>query len=189
MRSEKRTFQREAFQRWLSVAQILCMIVGAALWGFVRNYHFLGELTTAQFAWKFLALGISSWICISCMQLVRYLLFKRQPDVPDGGARIGFLWGKGGMVSCKCLAAIHKTKYMSILLLSMLPWPILWILGLVFGCFSMFLIGWLGFASILGDIASMCRLISVPKGSWVQDSPFEPGCEVYLHGRDGGEKQ
>jgi hypothetical protein len=134
-----------------------------------------------DFLWRLIIFSLGVWLLILLKEGLRYICLRRIGKAQKSYIRGGILWTRGATPYVKCLGAIDIKGYRwSTLLPGMiLGWPFI-ILGFIMANLWIFSAGVLTTASCLADYSVLWRLRGLPKGSWVQDSPFMPGCDVYI---------
>lgn len=183
MRPESRTFEPARFHRTLRNSQMVLLLLMILLWSLLRGMPQLDALLADPMG---LAVGLgllaaSVWALSAAKEALRYLGLRYLAGAKPEYLKMGLFWARGGAVYAKCMAAVPARGYrwsalLPCLLLGWLPW------GMALACGSLWAYSAASVmaAGTMGDILVLWRLRGLPKGSWVQDSPFAPGCDVYI---------
>ena len=182
-RPESRTFDPAAFDRQLRNAQTVMLLLMLALWLALKEAPDFSALMTDPVGTigKLCLFAMAVWLLSAGKEALRCLLFHLLAKAKWEYIRMGVFWSRGGAVFGKCMAAVNAAGYcwatiIPCLILGWLPWlaSLLWGNLWLYSAFAILCAGtW-------GDIRVLWRLIRIPQGSWVQDSPFAPGCDVYI---------
>jgi len=183
MRPESRTFEPARFHRTLRNIQLVLLLLMILLWGLLRGMPQLDALLAdpVRLAAGLVLLAASVWALSAAKEALRYLGLCYLAGAKPEYLKFGLFWARGGAVYTKCMAAVSLRGYrwsalLPCLLLGWIPWGI----TLIWGNLWAYSAASIMVAGTAGDVLVLWRLRGLPKGSWVQDSPFTPGCDVYI---------
>jgi len=183
MRPESRTFDPFRFAQTLRNGQIVILLLMLLLWLALRGAPdfsvFLND--PLSLIGKLCLFAVSVWLLSVAKEALRCLGFHFLAGAQWDYIKFGIFFSRGGAVFGKCMAAVNASGYrwaviLPCLLLGWVPavlslfWGNLWL----YSAFAIL------FAGTWGDLRVLWSLRGLPAGSWVQDSPFAPGCDVYI---------
>lgn len=183
MKAQNRTYEPKRFRKLISAFQLLLCVLLITLWTVLGLPAVYREIITdtGAFVIKAVILAAAFYAVSALREGIRYLCFMKAEAVKREYLTFGFSIASGGGFYTKCMAAIGRNEYY---LAQILPDAIIgWlplILSFVLGRFWMFACASFLTADSLFRILILIKLGKLPKGSWVQESPFQPGCDVYL---------
>ena len=182
-RPESRTFDPVRYDRILRNGQTVILIVFLILWlGLHDAPDFSAFMANpVSMIGKLCLFAVAVWLLNALKEILRCLGFRFFAGAKKEYIQFGVFWSRGGSVFGKCMAAVDVAGYrwaviLPALILAWLP------------CLVSFCSGNLWFYSVFailtagtwGDLCVLWSLRRLPRGSWVQDSPFAPGCDVYI---------
>lgn len=183
MRPESRTFDPTRFHRNLRNLQLLALLCMLTVWSLVWGPPQLAPLLAdaAGLVWKLCLFAAGVWLASLAKEGLRFWTLRHVARAKPGYVKFGVVWSRGAAAYAKCMAAVDAGLYRRATLLPGLVMG--WIplaAGLALGAFWLFSAAALLSAETISDMMVLWSLRRLPKGSWVQDSPFAPGCDVYL---------
>ncbi len=183
MRPESRTFESARFHRILRNSQMVLLIIMILLWCLIQGMPTANALLAnpARLAAGLCLLAVGVWALSAAKEGLRYLGLRYLAGAKPEYLKFGVFWARGGAVYAKCMAAVQLVGYrwatlLPCLLLGWIPWGI----TLAWENLWTYSAAAIMAAGTVSDIMVLWRLRGLPRGSWVQDSPFAPGCDVYI---------
>ncbi len=183
MRPESRTFEPARFHRTLRNSQMLLLLTMILIWSLLYGAPDLSSILANPMgiAAGLCLLAATVWVLNLSKEGMRYLGLRLLAGAKPEYLRFGIFWSRGAAVYAKCMAAVQLVGYRwSALLPCLLLGWIPWVVTLVWGNLWAYSAASMMAAGTISDVMVLWRLRGLPKGSWVQDSPFFPGCDVYI---------
>jgi len=183
MRPESRTFDPMQFARTLRNGQMVILLIMLSLWLALREApDFSGFLADPlTMIGKLCIFAAVVWLLSAAKEALRCVGFHILAGAKWEYIKLSVFWSRGGAVFGKCMAAVNASGYCfaTILPCLLLGW-VPWLASLFWGNLWLYSAFAIMTAGTWGDIRVLWSLRKLPQGSWVQDSPFAPGCDVYI---------
>ena len=183
MRPESRTFDPVRFGQTLRNGQLVILLLMLSLWLALRHAPDFSAFMTDPLSMlgKLGLFAAGVWLLSAAKEALRCLGFHLFAGAKWEYIKFGVFFSRGGAVYGKCMAAVNASGYRWAVIL---PCPLLgwvpWAISLFWGNLWLYSAFAILSAGTWGDIRVLWSLRLLPRGSWVQDSPFAPGCDIYI---------